>query len=529
MSERKPNSVQQNEADINPKDTAAEKSSLGLEILKRIPGNLQVKVSILILLPVILILTLATAIEYGRNRKSHLNILSLQAAQTGQVIEEAIQRDMFISDFEAIQTTVDAISKDQRVRSLFILDTNGKIVFAPSGYDGLQNLENDDEGCQTCHRLPPGERPSGVVVTNEDGQSVFRSMHPIENRPECTQCHDPQDRLIGLLLTDQSIEPVNDALTQTLRDNVFLWIGAVLATAALSNIAVYQFIVQRLRQLAAAMENFGTGTHHQPLQEEPKDEIGRLSAVFNTMSGRIMRREKENTNLTAALDTRIAERGILLKRLIHTQEEERKRLAREIHDEVGQSLSSIALNIELTQRSLEGHPSQAIEHLRQASTMVSETTDHMYDLILGLRPSALDDLGLIPAIKVQIQRTLEPAGISYELQSNDLPKRLPPQLETVLFRLFQEAITNILRHADAKHVILSIEKKGDIVIGEITDDGIGFDSEMTLVTKHDEGGLGLLGMRERVDQFNGQIEIQSKPGAGTSIFIYIPFEGEPDA
>jgi two-component system sensor histidine kinase UhpB len=153
----------------------------------------------------------------------------------------------------------------------------------------------------------------------------------------------------------------------------------------------------------------------------------------------------------------------------------------------------------------------------------------MYDLILGLRPSALDDLGLIPAIKVQIQRTLEPAEISYELQTSDLPKRLPPQLETVLFRLFQEAITNVLRHANATHVILSIEKKHNIVVGKIIDDGIGFDPERTVVSKPDEGGLGLLGMRERVDQFNGQIEIQSNPGTGTSIFIYIPFEDEPDA
>jgi signal transduction histidine kinase len=528
MEDKKP-PIQMNDLDNNHNQTFPPKRSWGIEILKRIPGNLQVKVSILILLPVILILTLATAIDYRRNRESHLNILSLQAAQTGQVIEEALQRDMFISDFEAIQNTVDVISRNQSVRSLFIFDIAGRIVFAPSGYDGLQNLENDDAGCQICHRMSPDERPSGVVVTTESGQSVFRSMHPIENRPECTECHDPQDRLIGLLLTDQSIEPVNEALTQALRDNIFLWIGAVLATAVLSNIAVYQFIVQRLRELAAAMESFGSGKHHQPLQEEPKDEIGRLSTVFNTMSGRIMKREKENTNLTAALDTRIAERGILLKRLIHTQEEERKRLAREIHDEVGQSLSSIALNIELTQRSLEDQASQAIEHLRQASAMVSETTDHMYDLILGLRPSALDDLGLIPAIKVQIQRTLEPAEISYELQTSDLPKRLPPQLETVLFRLFQEAITNVLRHANATHVILSIEKKHNIVVGKIIDDGIGFDPELTVVSKPDEGGLGLLGMRERVDQFNGQIEIQSNPGTGTSIFIYIPFEDEPDA
>lgn len=517
------NDVTQNREEKTPK-----RKSLGLEVLKLIPGNLQLKVSILILLPVTLILTLATAIEYGRLRESHLEVLSLQASQTGQVIEEILQRDMLLSDFDAIQNTVDAISQDQRLRSLMILDTDGKIVFAPSVYEGLESLENDEEGCQACHGLPPAERPSGIVVTNDEGQSVFRSMHPIENRPECTQCHDPDKRLIGVLLTDQSIEPVNAALSETLRDSVYLWIGAVLATAVLSNIAIYQFIVHRLRGLANAIERFGKGEHYPAVEEEPGDEIGRLGAEFNRMSTRIMQREKENENLAAALDSRMAERGILLRRLIHTQEEERRRVAREIHDEVGQSLSSISLNIELAQRSLEDHPSQAIEHLHQASSMVSESTDHMYDLILGLRPSALDDLGLIAAIKTQLQRTLEPAGISYQLNTPDLPKRLPPQMETVFFRLFQEAITNILRHSRAKHVSLSIERQNGEIVGRIVDDGVGFDPNEGLSTHLEEGGFGLLGMRERVEQFNGQIKIESQPGAGTSILIRIPLDGETD-
>jgi len=505
-----------NETTTSPnQDTPSKKFSLFsrllvIEVLKRIPGSLQLKISILILLPVILILTLATAIEYGRNRERHLNIMSNLAAQTGQVIEETLQRDMLISDFSEIQS------------AMYILDPEGRVVFAPSGSEELDSLDSGDAACQGCHQLPPEERPSGTVITRSDGQRVFRSMHPIENRPECTRCHDPEIRILGLLLSDQSIAPVEEALSLALRDNVVMWVGAVLATAVLSNIAVFQFIVQRLRELAVAMEGFGTGKLIKQLPEDPDDEIGRLGTVFNRMSTRIMERDRENQNLTKDLDTRISERGELLKRLLTIQEEERKRLAREIHDEVGQGLSSIALNIELSERSLEGDPSSSKEHLKQASAMVADSTDRMYELILGLRPSSLDDLGLISALRAHLHRIMEPSGINFEFHAAPLPERLPPEIETTLFRLFQEALTNVLRHSKAKNVSLTITIENGNVCGEVVDDGVGFDMEKLTRTRLGERGFGILGMQERVEQFNGEFEIRSKLNGGTQVRIRLP-------
>ena len=508
--------------DTPPKNFSLLSRLLVIEVLKRIPGSLQLKISILILLPVILILTLATAIEYGRNRERHLKIMSNLAAQTGQVIEETLQRDMLISDFAEIQSAIDALGSDQQIRTLYILDPEGRVVFAPNGSQELDSLDPGDAACQGCHQLPPEERPSGTVVTRSDGQRVFRSMHPIENRPECTRCHDPEIRILGLLLSDQSIAPVEEALSLALRDNVVMWVGAVLATAVLSNIAVFQFIVQRLRELAVAMESFGTGKLKKQLPEDPDDEIGRLGVVFNRMSSRIMERDRENQNLTQALDTRISERGELLKRLLTIQEEERKRLAREIHDELGQGLSSIALYIELSERSLEGDPSSSKEHLKQASAMVADSTDRMYELILGLRPSALDDLGLISALRAHVHRTMEPSGINFEFHTASLPERLPSEIETTLFRLFQEALTNVLRHSKAKNVSLTITIENGHVYGEVVDDGVGFDMEKLKTTRLGERGFGILGMQERVEQFNGDLEIQSKLNRGTQVRFRLP-------
>lgn len=520
-------SMDENAKTRNQESLAAEEASLQrpftVEVLKHVPGNLQLKISILILVPVTIIIALATVIEYRRNRERHLNIMSSLAAQTGQVIEDTLQRDMLLSDFTEIQAAIDALGSDDQVRTIYILDSEGNIAFAPSGSEDLKSLDSQDEACQGCHRLPPEQRPSGTVVTRSDGKRVFRSMHPIENQAECTRCHDPQDRLLGLLLSDQSIAPVEEALTLALRDNIISWIGVVMVTAVLSNVAVFQFIVQRLRGITTAMERFGSGESQRPLPEIPGDEIGSLGSVFNRMSSRIRQRDKENQQLTNALDKRISERGELLKKLLSVQEEERKRVAREIHDEVGQGLSSIALSIELSERAVDGDPSTAREHLKQASRMVADSTNRMYDLIIGLRPSALDDLGLISALRAHIQRTIEPAGITVEIQSSDLPDRLPSEIETTLFRLFQEALTNILRHSQASKVTLTVTLEDGGVRGEVIDNGIGFQVQKIKSTEPGEKGFGILGMQERVEQFNGSLEIDSKTGEGTQVSFWLPF------
>ena len=498
------------------------------EIRNRLPGSLQVKISLLIIIPVIFILIFTTTIEYDRHRDRHLNIMSDLAAQTGQVIKLALDRDMLVSDFDAIQTTINRISSNDRITSLLILDLDGNVVFAPSDYADSANLQYSDPSCQACHKLPVSERPSGIVVENANGKSVFRSMHPIKNRKECAACHKEGDPLIGLLLIDQAIEPIEGNLSIALRNNLVLWTGAVLTTALLANLAIYQFIVRRLSRLAFAMEDLGSGELDRPLSDPSNDVIGRLSAVFNRMVLRVRKREKENKDLTKALDTRITERGVLLKRVIHAQEEERKRLAREMHDDLGQGLSSIALNIELTQRALDGNARAAQEHLQRAGAMVSDSTERMYDLILGLRPSALDDLGLVAALNTLIQQTLEPLGIDSDFQTKPLPERLPPEIETILFRIIQEALTNVVRHSQASKVFLSLAPKNGAIEGKIEDNGIGFDPSRFKVTAGDERGLGLLGMKERVELFGGKISIHSELGAGTRIKLILPIEGGSD-
>ncbi len=232
--------------------------------------------------------------------------------------------------------------------------------------------------------------------------------------------------------------------------------------------------------------------------------------------------ESEVYRLNAELQARVEERGELLRRILTAQEEERKRLARELHDELGQGLSSMALSLELAQRKADRDPKGAVEHLDQIREMIAEASDEMYDLILGLRPSALDDLGLVTALQAQAKRTLEPAGITFELETSGLSQRLPSAMETVLFRIFQEALTNIQRHAGARHVRLRLDRDDGCLEAEIRDDGIGFHPGTSPRSPWKGRGLGVMGMRERAAQCGGDLEIDSRPGEGTRIHVRLP-------
>lgn len=491
--------------------------------------SLRTKVTLMILIPAIIIITVSSAIHYHSEREEALATMSLLASQTGDVIERAIQHDMLESDFEHIQRIFDDIGEDTSIESLLLMDLNGRVVFSPEHKRTGQVLSNQERSCQPCHNNPPSERPPGIVTSVEDGQRFFRSMHPIENQPACHQCHDPDQEIIGVLLTDLSIEPVEQNLATDLRGNLIWWAVTVLIIIILVNFSIRRWVINRIDGLQAAIDGFGRSPEPHSLPEGPQDEIGRLSQTFNAMAGRISRREAENTALSRALQRRIAERGKLLKEFISSQEEERVRVARELHDELGQSLSSSALQIEMAKRQLNPDQEHPISHLDQAHQILEDATDQMYDLISGLRPSVLDDLGLEAAFKSLAKRILEPAGVKFVIDCTQLAERLPPELEIVIYRVFQEAFTNVLRHAQASEVTLKIVQDDGGIFGEMVDNGVGFELDLPAGNGGRTAGLGLIGMRERVEQCQGNFVIQSKPGEGTRIQIRLPYDGEQDA
>lgn len=204
----------------------------------------------------------------------------------------------------------------------------------------------------------------------------------------------------------------------------------------------------------------------------------------------------------------------LSHQLITTQEAERRHIARELHDEIGQALSTLKI---LIQRSRQSAEASAAAHLDEGVSIVNQTIDQVRTLSLDLRPSVLDDLGLIPALRWFVDNKARQAGIVGEFVADPMEPRLTPERELVCFRLVQEALTNVLRHARARRVIVALSPRGGCLEVIIRDDGEGFDVAGALTAAAGGKTMGLLGMQERVTLVGGELEIRSARGGGSEI------------
>jgi signal transduction histidine kinase len=492
-----------------------------------IKANLRTKVTLGVVFPLTLILGIFTIIEASRHRETEIYNLTILASQSGQVIESSLRTAMMETDFSEVQRILNAVGDAGEFRVVYLLDTDGKIIFAPHGEGVGGRLDNNHPSCQPCHKLPPDSRPNSVLVT-EDNQRVFRSMYPMKNAPECMACHDPDEPIIGLLLTDIPFTKVESALAADLRENLLWWVGTIVVTIVVVNLAMSNIVINRLQKLAQALVGFGQDQLSLRLPADDPDEIGQLSEAFNNMSQRIEDEVDENRALSEHLYTQSKQRGELLKHLITAQEDERKRVARELHDDLGQALGALALQTEAIEQLINSDMDEAIDQLNLTRELITDTTDRMYELILALRPATLDDLGLIAALQSHAERFLSGSGIDFQLNADDLTQRLEPEMETALYRIYQEALNNVRRHSGAKKVTISLTKRDGYLVSEIQDDGRGFDPGKLDSDENSPGGLGLLGITERVSQLGGQVEIISNPGAGTFIQLRFPLSEVSD-
>jgi signal transduction histidine kinase len=231
----------------------------------------------------------------------------------------------------------------------------------------------------------------------------------------------------------------------------------------------------------------------------------------------------ENARLLSAVTEHQADLQRLSGRLISAQEEERRRISQELHDELGQSLTAMSINLAAMERVLppESEPT-ILERLDETKTLVDETLDQMRDLSLELRPSMLDDLGLVPTLRWYAHSYQKRAGIEVVLETLNLEDRLDPETETVLYRVAQEALTNVARHAQASTVAVRLKRSETSVTASIEDDGVGLDETQLSAPEGAQRGAGLLGMRERIASRNGTLRIESQPGTGTRLIVEIP-------
>ncbi len=316
----------------------------------------------------------------------------------------------------------------------------------------------------------------------------------------------------------------------------FVMLGIIsLATSFVLALGMSKGIVKPVKQLIDATARIARGDLSEPVELESSDEIGYLAQSFDDMRQKLDASLKSIQRQNLELEQRVQERtkqlrekqqmnSTLLRKLITSQEDERKRIARELHDESIQTLSAILMNIEMCRLHPDLITPSKVSVIKETVTTV---INEMTKVIQNLRPTVLDDLGFEAGIIWLIDRNLREKGITCYVNMEDLVEdKIPPETQITLFRIFQEVSTNIARHARAENVFITIRNDARTYSMNIEDDGIGFDTGTVFENTLTGRGLGILGMKERAAQVNGTLTVCSEPEQGTIVMCSVPLATE---
>lgn len=326
-------------------------------------------------------------------------------------------------------------------------------------------------------------------------------------------------------------QPVDVALALPieLRNQLLLTTGlgfiAVLVVAWVTT----RRVVKPTEELTVAAERMAGGDLASPIDVSAQDEIGRLAESLEAMRQRLRAATEAAEQTNRELELRVAERtsrlGQLLRQTISAQEEERRRLARELHDETAQTLAALSISLDRARDALAEAPPETLERVSEARAIAARLLAETRRLIMGLRPAVLDDMGLLPAIRWYAESALGDAGVEMAIETDTPAARLPAHMEVALFRIAQEAITNVAKHARAHHATIALHVADSVATVSVSDDGRGFEvAEALGPDGASDESVGLVGMQERVRLLNGRLEISSAPGRGTTVLVTAPVE-----
>lgn len=400
---------------------------------------------------------------------------------------------LLINDlYNILQLLRETQTNNPDVRYAFILDRDGRVVAHTFGGGFPVDLDRANAVAADAHHYT-------VMIQTEEG-SVWDTAVPIFEGKAGTA-------RIGL--SEARMRATVAAITTQL----LLTTALVSLVGIIAAIFLTWLLTRPVCQLVEATEAVRRGDFSPRVHRWADDELGELADAFNVMTADLAQADAERQE-------REQMRAFYLRQIIAAQEEERKRIARELHDETSQALASVMVGL----RNVEAFPSDGELHTRLADLreVASATLAAVHRLALELRPSVLDDLGLVAALRRYAAEYVARFKIPVEVQIVGLEdRRLAAEIETALYRIVQEALTNIAKYARATHVSVLLERRDGQLNAIIEDNGCGFDAERVLRTGAAENRLGLYGMRERAELVGGTLTVESQTGCGTTVYVRI--------
>jgi signal transduction histidine kinase len=462
----------------------------------KIAGAANIRVKIMgIVLGLVILMGLTVTLQVRANLVRTLDeLLQEQSISIGRDLAARSTDLILVNNLYGLhQLLKDTLANNPNVRYAFITDADNHVLATTFG-DGFPDhlLEANTVGASDHHTT--------IVLPTNEGQIWDTAVPIFEGRAGTAR--------IGI--SGANLRLMLDGLTgQIMLTTVLAAIIGITAAAGLT-----WLLTRPILQLVGAAQAVERGDFGQHVARWANDEIGELTDAFNAMTEALARAQVER-----------AERDQLrlqyVSGVISAQEDERRRIARELHDSTSQTLTSLVIGLrQLGEISGTVETRQRTEELRR---IAAQTLDDVHALALQLRPSVLDDHGLPAAIQRHVTDCRRRHQLNIDVAITGLEnERLNPEVETALYRITQEALTNIIRHAQAETASIFIERHNGTVRAVIEDDGIGFDIAPTDPL---DGHLGLYGIRERAELLGGKLTIESEHGRGTSLYIEIPAGG----
>ncbi len=488
--------------------------------------KLQYKITLLVFAILVTVGATSAAIMLDLQRRSATSQFEESALTLAGALMDSLKHDMLEGNENHTQETVVQIAAGSPINEVVIL-SNVQEVYASGESSEIGELRDDEEIAQAL--------ASGETVTRTKrryGRDEVSVILPIMNGAQCHACHGSEAKILGAIEVGLDRGPLDEQL----RDQTLLMalIGGLtlLGVGGALALTLRPTVVNPLSKLAASARRIAQGDFSARVEVEKKDEVGTVARAFNEMAERVEQHAHALEDSKIALEQRVQERtrevqqmaavrGQLLERLVSAQEEERRRIARELHDEASQALTMIMMNLAQAIDTLPGDATEAKKKLSQSRSLAAQTLAELRKLIYDLRPEVLDQLGLVPALRSYVKSHLEAENIQTRVRFIGLEGRLPSQVEITLFRVIQEAVTNIVRHSGASVVNIEVVARKSVVTAAIEDNGRGFDVEATLESPE---SWGLRGIRERVAVLGGELSIESGAGQGTRLQFRIPLE-----
>ena len=470
-------------------------------------ASLRIKIMLVFILPMILTLSLLSYLHIQRERAELESLAEANAIQLADVMLGSVNHAMLVNDQGMIVNVLDEVGKDPSIEEVWIVAPDMTIFASIEPSEVGLRLDLKKAGCVECHQYSKAERPRAMRLRQE--KNFLRVAKPIPNAPECHACHPGSQAHLGVFLIDLSTTEIEKHLREDMTYNILLSAVSILCLILLAYLLIQWLVARRVDVIRAALIRLGERDFSTRITARwhTRDEITQLADHINDMAAsfEVLQAEHEQKD-------RVRAQAII---------DERERIARELHDGVAQFLGYLSAKIGATRMALKNEKKGiADKNLEQVEQAIREQSTEVRSAIIGLKMAGAVDRGFSANVRDfvdQCNRLDDNLGLELDISDGMDALTMEPEKELQLFRILQEAVSNIRKHSMASEATIRLKKNESQLIMLVSDNGVGFDPVKAGVERG--GHFGLRIMFDRAREVGAYVEIKSNPGAGTQIIV----------